>query len=130
MSLIFSGCAKDLLDQNLNYNPFDPEYVGESPFELISATPFLDLDQETGQLVQMIAVDFIVDESTFTSQQPFYYVRIEDELGEQSERISSLNTVGSVFQYEYEHIHESACIYLYLESGLSTSSRFSLCFNL
>jgi len=126
--LLASGCSKDLLDKELNYNPFDPEYVGENPFVLISATPFTQV--VAGELVQKIRVRFSVNQSLFTSEQPFYYVLAEDENGEQPKAISSLSITDGYFEYEYEHPPQNACIYLYLQSGLSNSSRFSLCFSI
>jgi hypothetical protein len=126
--LLMAGCSKDLLDKELNYNPFDPEYVGESPFELISATPFTQV--VAGELVQKLRIRFSVNEDLFTSEQPFYYVVVEDENGEQTQSISSVLITEGYFEYEYDHPIEDDCIYLYLQSGLSNSSRFGLCFDL
>jgi hypothetical protein len=124
--LLASGCSKNLLDKELNYNPFDPEYVGESPFVLISATPFNEV--VSGGLVQKIRVRFSVNQSLFTSEQPFYYVLVQDENGEQAQSISSLTNSEGYFEYEYEHPPQDNCVYLYLQSGLSNSGKFSLCF--
>jgi hypothetical protein len=127
--LMFVGCSKGNLDKELNYNPFDPEYVGESPFQFISAIPFTVV--EAGLPVQKIRVRFSVNETLFTSEQAFYSVRISyDESWADFVSKSSFTSENGIFEYEYTHPPESDCIYLALENGLSISRQFSLCFEL
>lgn len=128
-TLMMFGCAKDLLDKELNYNPFDPEYVGESPFVFVSATPFTEVI--LGQPVQKIRVRFSVNQSLFTSQQPFYSVQISsDQDGSDVESKTSNTAVNGVFEYVYEHPPQSDCIFLALENGLNIGRQFELCFEL
>lgn len=123
------GCAKDFLDKELNYNPFDPEYVGESPFEFVSATPFTEV--VLSQPVQKMRVRFAVKESLFTSQQPFYSVQISsDENGANVESKTSNAAVNGIFEYEYTQPPEDDCVYLALENASSFGRQFSLCFEL
>jgi hypothetical protein len=127
-TLLF-GCAKDLLDKKLDYNPFDPEYTGASPFEFVSAVSFVDV--VLGQPVPKIRVRFSVNESLFTSQQPFYSVQMSsDENGANLESKTSNTAVNGIFEYVYEHPPQSDCIYLALENASSTGKTFELCFEI
>jgi len=117
------------LDKELDYNPFDPEYTGESPFEFVSAVSFVDV--VLGQPVPKIRVRFSVNESLFTSQQPFYSVQMSsDEDGANLESKTSNTAVNGIFEYVYEHPPQGDCIYLALENASSTGKTFELCFEI
>jgi hypothetical protein len=126
---LFLGCSKDLLDKELNYNPFDPEFVGDSPFEFVSATPITNFAVFPPE--QSILVRFSVNESSFTSNPPFYRVRISnDQNWEDYESQTSNPSPDGIFEYEYIHPPESDCIYMALENDFSIGRQYSLCFEL
>lgn len=126
-AFMFAGCSKGNLDKELNYNPFDPEYVGDSPFVFISVTTITDYT--VFPPIDYIQVQFTIDESYFTSQPAFYRVRISENQNWEGFDSQVSNSEG-LFEYEYPHPPESDCIYVALENGLSVGRQFSLCFEL
>jgi hypothetical protein len=81
--------------------------------------------------VPKIRVRFSVNESLFTSQQPFYSVQMSsDENGANLESKTSNTAVNGIFEYVYEHPPQSDCIYLALENASSTGKTFELCFEI